>query len=171
MRERARVDRVRLHPRRRDRLRSQRVREVQLVALLLEQVGEPLPAVGRLERDLQLATEFGQDRFQCLRVVRDSAREQLPALLVESGDLRALAMEIDADVDHLLEPPFGRRRPRHIAWGAGALGGPLLHGIKWCASSGRHPRLTFTPAASIAITSSGSWLGSASAFAIDSALM
>src|SRR5207249_12291063 len=64
------------------------------------------------------------------RSVRDSGREQLPALLVESGDLRALAMEIDADVDHLLEPPFGRRRPRHIAWGAGALGGPLLHGIK-----------------------------------------
>src|SRR5205814_5739208 len=82
-----------------------RMREVQLVALLLEQVGEPLPAVGRLERDLQLAAELGQDRFQRLRVVRDSTREQLPALLVESGALRALAMEFDADVDHLLEPP------------------------------------------------------------------
>src|SRR6266540_3419337 len=79
--------------------------EVQLVALLGEQVGEPLPAVGRLERDLQLAAELGQDRLQRLRVVRDSAREQLPALLVEGGDLRALAMEIDADVDHLLGPP------------------------------------------------------------------
>jgi hypothetical protein len=28
-------------------------------------------------------------------------------LLIESGDLRALAMEIDADVDHLLGPPSG----------------------------------------------------------------
>src|SRR6266581_4446181 len=75
--------------------------EVQLVALLLEQVGEPLPAVGRLERDLQLTAELGQDRLQRLRLVRDPAREQLLTLLVEGGDLRALAVEIDANVDHL----------------------------------------------------------------------
>src|SRR5437899_8110558 len=79
--------------------------EVQLVALLVEQVGEPLPAVGRLERDLELAAELGQDRLQRLRVVRDSTREQLRPLLVQSSDLRALAMEIDTDVDHLLGPP------------------------------------------------------------------
>src|SRR5712691_5055908 len=77
------------------------MREVQPVALLLEQVGEPLPAVGRLQCDLQLAAKLGQDRLQRLWVVCDSAREQLRPLLVESSDLRALAVQVDTDVDHL----------------------------------------------------------------------
>jgi hypothetical protein len=103
--KRARVDRVRLHARSRDRLRAQRMRETQLVPLLLEQIGEPFPAVGRLERDLQLAAQLSKDRLQRLRLVDHPAREQLRPGLVERGDLRALAMEIDADVDHLLGPP------------------------------------------------------------------
>jgi hypothetical protein len=64
MGERARVDRVCLHACRGDCLRAQRVREVQLMSLLFEQVGEPFPAVGRLERDLQLAAQLGEDRLQ-----------------------------------------------------------------------------------------------------------
>jgi hypothetical protein len=92
MRERARVNGVCLHTRRRDRLRAQRMREVQLVPLLLEQLGQPFPTVGRLECHLQLAAQLGQDRLQRLRLVRDSAREQLPTSLVEGGDLGALAV-------------------------------------------------------------------------------
>jgi hypothetical protein len=33
------------------------MREMELVARLLEQVGEPLPAVGRLQRDLDLIAQ------------------------------------------------------------------------------------------------------------------
>src|SRR2546429_480849 len=69
-----------------------------------------------------------------LRVVRGSAREQLRPLLVESGDLRALAMEIDTDVNHrlgLLLVPTSCL-PRHTAHGGRLPRGPLLHGIKWC---------------------------------------
>jgi hypothetical protein len=32
--------------------------EVELIACILEQLGEPLPVVGRLERDLGLAVEL-----------------------------------------------------------------------------------------------------------------
>src|SRR5439155_61058 len=66
MGERTRVDRVRLHARGGDRLRAQWMREMKFMALSLEQVSKPLPAIGRLERDLQLAAELGQDRLQRL---------------------------------------------------------------------------------------------------------
>jgi hypothetical protein len=75
---------------------------MQLVPFRLEQVSEPLPTISRLERDLQLTAQFGQDRLERFRVVRHSAREQLRPCLVEGGDLGALAVEIDADVDHCL---------------------------------------------------------------------
>src|SRR5262249_52166586 len=52
VRERPRVDRVRLHPGSSDRLRPQRMREMQLEARLLEQISQPLPTVSRLERNL-----------------------------------------------------------------------------------------------------------------------
>ena len=110
MRERARVDRVCLHPGGGDRLRAQRMREVQLMPLGLEEIGEPLPAVGRLECDPQLTAQLGQDRLQRLRVVRDPTRKQLRPVLIESGDLRARAMKIDADLDHLGWPPSRSRR-------------------------------------------------------------
>ena len=103
------------------------MREVQLVPFLLEQVGEPLPTVGRLECDLQLAAELGQDRLQRLWLVRDSARQQLRPLLIESSDLRTLAMEIDTDLDHLLGPPSPLvvcQHPWHTASGTGTVGGP-----------------------------------------------
>jgi len=85
--ERARVDRVSLHPRRGDRLGPQRVGQVQFVAVLLEQVGQPLPAIGRLKRDLGLAVEFPEEREESAGGGDDPAREQLDAMLVERRDV------------------------------------------------------------------------------------
>jgi hypothetical protein len=98
--ERACVDGVRLHPCGGDRLRVPRMGEVELDTLGLEQVGEPLPAEGGLEGDLRFLSQLGEDGAQRFRVVRHPAREQLQALLVEGGDVRGPAMEVDADVDH-----------------------------------------------------------------------
>ena len=53
VRERLGVDRVGLHARGGDRPGPQRVREVHVKAGVLEQLGQPLPAVGRLERDVR----------------------------------------------------------------------------------------------------------------------
>ena len=53
VRERLGVDRVGLHPRGGDRPGAQRVREMHVIAGLLEQLGQPLPAVGRLQRDVR----------------------------------------------------------------------------------------------------------------------
>jgi hypothetical protein len=68
---------------------------VQLVAGVLEQIGEPLPAVGRLERDLGLAVDLRQQLEERGRVVRDPPRQQLAALIVEHRNLRARAVQID----------------------------------------------------------------------------
>jgi hypothetical protein len=62
---------------------------VQLVAGVLQDVGQPLPAVGRLERDPALAGLLEQ-RQERLRVVDDPPRDQLLALLVDDRDVRAL---------------------------------------------------------------------------------
>jgi hypothetical protein len=99
--QRADVDGVGLNPRGGDRLRPQRMGQVQLVAGLLEQVGQPLPAVGRLERDLGFAVDPRQQLEEHLRVVDDPARQKLTAALVNHGDVRALAMQVDADRIHL----------------------------------------------------------------------
>ena len=98
--ERARVDRVVLHPRGGDRLGAQRMRQVQLVAGGLEHVGEPLPAGGRLERDPGLAVDLLEQLEEGLRVVRDPAGEQLPSALIEHGDVRAAPVQVDADPSH-----------------------------------------------------------------------
>jgi hypothetical protein len=107
MSERARVDSVGLHPRGDDRLRMARVGQVELDPLGIEEVCEPLPAEGRLERHPRLPSQLREDGTQRLRVVRDPTREQLQALLVEGSHVRGPAVEVDADVDHggLLSDP------------------------------------------------------------------
>jgi hypothetical protein len=118
--------------------------EVELDPLTLEQVREPLPAEGGLECDLRLASQLGEDGTQRPRVVRQPAREQLQTLIVERGDVRGPAMQVDPDVDHgglLSDPelttsayPRGRTDsggpPRHDinqAVSACALGGERAH--------------------------------------------
>jgi len=54
------------------------MREVQLVAGLLEQVGQPLPAVGRFERDLSLIAQFAEQAEKGLGLV-DDLRERISA--------------------------------------------------------------------------------------------
>jgi hypothetical protein len=107
VRERACVDGVRLHPRGGDRLGVPRMGQVEPDPLGFEEVGEPLPAEGRLECDPCFPSQLREDRAQRLRVVRDPAREQLQAILVESGDMRGPAVKVDADLDHggLLSDP------------------------------------------------------------------
>jgi hypothetical protein len=87
VRERARVDRVRLHPGGGDRFRAQRMGKMQLVAGVLEQIGQPFPSVGRLERDPGVIAQFVQQAEEGLGLVDDPAREQLIAVLIEDGDL------------------------------------------------------------------------------------
>jgi hypothetical protein len=53
VRKRLGVDRVCLHPGRGNRPGAERVREVQVIAGFLEQLREPLPAVGRLQRHVR----------------------------------------------------------------------------------------------------------------------
>src|SRR5919202_1387529 len=52
--------------------------QVQLVAVILEQLRQPLPAIGGLERDLGLAVEPAEQRHERVGVVDDPAREPLP---------------------------------------------------------------------------------------------
>ncbi len=96
MRERLGVDRVGLHPRGSDRPGAQRVREVHVIAGLLEQLGQPLPAVGRLERDMR-ARRVAEQLAERLAVVDDPPRERQLAVLVDDRDLRAPAVQVDAD--------------------------------------------------------------------------
>jgi hypothetical protein len=88
VRERLGVDRVCLHPGGGDRPGPQRVREVHVKAGVLEQLGEPFPAVGRLQRDMRslwVAEQFG-DR---LASGRDPFGERQLSVLVNDRDLRA----------------------------------------------------------------------------------
>jgi hypothetical protein len=103
MRQRLGVDRVVLHPRRGDRLGRQRMRHVRRHPELGQLVGKPAPAVGRFERHLdrprpQLVDHLLNRR----RASADLAVEEQPALLVDGGDLRLLAMKVDSDVNHPL---------------------------------------------------------------------
>src|SRR5215216_3394157 len=134
------------------------MREVQLVACVLEQIGQPFPAVGRLERDPGLLELAEQVEKRC-RIVDDPARDQLASLLAEDGDLRALAVEVDTDVDHVgasFVPDFDLR-PRHNASSTGAAAGPLLHDIKssvvGIAQSGRVRRWWVASGAHLSIAS------------------
>ena len=96
MRERLGVDRVGLHPRRGDRARPQRVREVQVIAGFLEQLGQPLPAVGRLQHDVR-ALRVAQQLQKRLAVVDDPPRELKLPVLVDHRDLRTAPMQVNAD--------------------------------------------------------------------------
>ena len=70
VRERARVDRIGLHARGGDRAGAQRVREVHVKAGVREQLREPLPAIGRLQRDVRalgVAEQLGE-RFPAVGI-------------------------------------------------------------------------------------------------------
>jgi hypothetical protein len=60
---------------------------MQLAAVVLEQLRQPLPAVGRLQRELRLPTQLVEQFAEPLRIVDEPARAQLPAVLVDDRDL------------------------------------------------------------------------------------
>jgi hypothetical protein len=91
VRKRLGVDRVGLHASGGDRPRAQRVREVHVVAGLLQQLGQPLPAVGRLERHVR-ARGIAEQTAERVAVVDDPTRERQLAVLVDDSDLRAPAV-------------------------------------------------------------------------------
>ena len=68
------------------------MREVQLVARVLEHVGQPLPAVGRLQRDPAVAVDLREQLQECLGVVDDPPREEHVASVVDHGDVRTRAV-------------------------------------------------------------------------------
>jgi len=76
------------------------MRQVELVARLLEHVGEPLPAVGRLDSNPGLAVDLPEQLQEGLRVVVDPAREQPAAVLRDDRDLGAPLVQVDADRIH-----------------------------------------------------------------------
>jgi hypothetical protein len=78
------VDRVGLHPRGGDRLGPQRMREVHVLARLLQQVGEPLPAVGRLERDVR-PLRIAEQLLERFAVIDDPPRQRQLAVLVDAA--------------------------------------------------------------------------------------
>ena len=90
--ERLGVDGVGLHPRRGDRAGPQRMREVKVIAGVLQQFREPLPAVGRLNSDLALALQAAEQLDERLAAVDDPPRQHQLAVFVDHGDVRAVAM-------------------------------------------------------------------------------
>jgi hypothetical protein len=76
-----------------------RVDQVRLQVEPVEQVGQPAPAVGGLERDRGARRQPAEDRDQLGGVVGQVAVEQLRAVLVQQRHLRALAVHVHADVD------------------------------------------------------------------------
>jgi hypothetical protein len=96
VRERLGVDRVGLHPCGGDRPRSERVGEVHVVAGLLEQLRQPLPAVGRLERYV-CPVRVAEQLAERLAVVDHPARERKLPLLFDDRDLRTTTVQVDAD--------------------------------------------------------------------------
>lgn len=87
------------------------MREMQLAALVLEQLGEPLPTLGRVQREPGVRTQLVEQFAEQLGIVDEPAREQLPAVLVNDRDVRALAMQVDSDVNNAWAS-FGPRTQR-----------------------------------------------------------
>ena len=94
-----RIDLVVLQPRRGDCLAAAGMNQVRLQLQLLEQIDQPTPAVGGLERHRRAWRQRAKDRQQLGRVVGQVAVAQLITSGVHDGDLGALAMHVHADLD------------------------------------------------------------------------
>ena len=66
-----------------------------------EQVGEPAPPEGGLERDLERGRlQLAKDPDQLLRARANPASEYYRAPIIEGHHLSGLAMKVHSDVDH-----------------------------------------------------------------------
>src|SRR5919197_3488890 len=104
--------------------------QVRLQLQFLQQLDQPAPAVGGLEGDRGARRQRAKDRQQLGGVVGDVAVTLLVAGLVDDGDLRALAVDVHADVDtHQGLLPRARRSPKPMAVGLSRGRGPDLHSV------------------------------------------
>jgi hypothetical protein len=87
--------------------------QVRLQVKVLQQVDQPAPAVGSLERHWSTGRQVPKDPGQLGRVVGQVAVQQLGAALVEHRDLGALAVDVHADVN----PHEGLlSQARYVTW-------------------------------------------------------
>jgi hypothetical protein len=73
--------------------------QVRFQLQLLQQIDQPAPAVGSLERHRGAWRQRAKDRHQLGRIVSDVAVALLHAGVIHDGDLGALAVDIHPDVD------------------------------------------------------------------------
>jgi hypothetical protein len=105
LRQRLRVDLVDLQPGRGDRFAAGGVDQVRLELEVVEQVGQPTPAVGGLERHRGAGRHNAKDGGQLGRVVGEVAVALDATGVVDEGDLGALAVHVHADVHTHYGPP------------------------------------------------------------------
>ena len=118
---------------------------VQLTALALEQLGQPLPAVGRLQRKPRVLDELPEQLTEAIGSLtnrRESSCSPCSSTTATCERLRCRSIPTYT----MRGPPSvpeHNARPGHNAPGTGSLGGPLIHGIKsacWIAACrGRVP--------------------------------
>jgi len=95
------IHRVVLDPRRGDGAGGQRMGHVGGDPGIGQQVGEPAPADGGLEGDLdRLRRQLTEDAQELVGLARDRAVEDRLPRRVDGSELRALAVQVDADVHH-----------------------------------------------------------------------
>ena len=73
--------------------------QVRLQLQLLQQLHQPAPAVGRLERDRSAWRQRAKDRDQLGRIVGEVAVVLLDAGVIQHRDLGTLAVEVHPDID------------------------------------------------------------------------
>jgi hypothetical protein len=110
LRQRGRIHLVVLQPGRGDRLAAAGMDQVRLQLQLLQQLDQPPPAVGGLQRHRGARRQRAKDRHQLGRIVGEVAVALLDAGVVHDGDLGTLAVHVHPDVDtHVGLLPRARR--------------------------------------------------------------
>src|SRR6516164_749687 len=98
-----------LQPRRGDRLAPQRVHQVRLEAVALQQLHQPPGAERGLERRRRPRRQPADHLQDRLHPVRHVAVDENLALGIDDRHLGALAVHVDSDVDRHCRPPFRAR--------------------------------------------------------------
>jgi hypothetical protein len=97
--EGGRVDLVVLQPGGGDGLAAQRVHQVGLEAVVLQQLHQPAPAVGGLEGDRRADRQIPDHAEHRADPIGYVAVDTHRAVLLDHSDLRPLAVDVDSDVD------------------------------------------------------------------------
>jgi hypothetical protein len=115
-----RVDLVVLQPRRGDRLAPQRVHQVRLEAVVLQQLGQPSPAECGLERHRRPRGQVADQPEHRLGAVYHVLVQLHRPVLGDYRHLGPLAVHVDADVDRhcrVSSPELGISHPERPATG------------------------------------------------------